>query len=346
MANSVIQIKRSNTEAQASNLAFGELAYSLVSNNLFIGTDSNTVIKIGGGSDVALLNVTPGTLTNGAALVVNSTGGIDTLTIGNFTAVTQSTDGLTASGNVVGNNVISNNNLEAANLDISGSANVGGTLSVTDVEVAANLTVDGDIVLRGDSITLGDGGDVISLGASVNTHILPDANVSRDLGSSIVMWRNIYGANVYVTETAPTANGQLANKKYVDDQIGAIEQQGSAINLGDPTDGAYANGSGAGNVEGALTSLANTTTTADAVDALNEAVRIASGMGDGNVTINIADLDPPKRTKRPASPKNLDDLLQDQDSTMQDQDQAQGSSMPLTWKPPRSSSSSVENQQE
>ena len=272
MANSVIQIKRSNTEAQASNLAFGELAYSLVSNNLFIGTDSNTVIKIGGGSDVALLNVTPGTLTNGAALVVNSTGGIDTLTIGNFTAVTQSTDGLTASGNVVGNNVISNNNLEAANLDISGSANVGGTLSVTDVEVAANLTVDGDIVLRGDSITLGDGGYVISLGASVNTHILPDANVSRDLGSSIVMWRNIYGANVYVTETAPTANGQLANKKYVDDQIGAIEQQGSAINLGDPTDGAYANGSGAGNVEGALTSLANTTTTADAVDALNEVI--------------------------------------------------------------------------
>ena len=81
MANSVVQIKRSNTSATASNLAFGELAYSLVSNNLFIGTDSNTVIKIGGASDSQLVNVTAGTLKNGAALVVNSTGGVDTLTV-------------------------------------------------------------------------------------------------------------------------------------------------------------------------------------------------------------------------------------------------------------------------
>ena len=81
MANSVVQIKRSNTSASASNLAFGELAYSLVSNNLFIGTDSNTVIKIGGASDSQLVNVTAGTLKNGAALVVNSTGGVDTLTV-------------------------------------------------------------------------------------------------------------------------------------------------------------------------------------------------------------------------------------------------------------------------
>ena len=57
MANTVVQIKRSNTTSQPANLAYGELAYSLVSNNLFIGTDSNTIIKIGGGSDVALLNV-------------------------------------------------------------------------------------------------------------------------------------------------------------------------------------------------------------------------------------------------------------------------------------------------
>ena len=270
--SNLIQIKRSNTESTPANLAYGELAYSIVSNNLFIGTDSNTVIKIGGASDSALLNVTPGTLTNGAALVVNSTGGIDTLTIGSFTAVTQSTDGLTASGNVVGNNVISNNNLEAANLNITGSANIGTTLYVDDVEVAANLTVDGDIILRGDSITLGDGGDVISLGASVNTHILPDANVSRDLGSSIVMWRNVYGANVYLTETAPTADNQAANKKYVDDQIAGVSVDGGATELGAPTDGAYANGSGAGNLEGAVTSLANSTMISDAVDALNEVI--------------------------------------------------------------------------
>ena len=84
MSNTVIQIKRSHTNATPTVLANGELAYSFQSNNLFIGanSDTNEVIKIGGGSDVALLNVTPGTAKNGAAIVSNTTGGIDALTIG------------------------------------------------------------------------------------------------------------------------------------------------------------------------------------------------------------------------------------------------------------------------
>ena len=265
MANSVIQIKRSNTSPTVSNLAFGELAYSLVSNNLFIGTDSNTVIKIGGASDSTFLNVTAGAVTGSKALIANSTGGLDNITFSNVV-----TTNLTSTvAEITTLNV--SQSVTTANITISDTANTQ-TLNAEDINVANTLTVDGDIVLRGDSITLGDGGDVISLGASVNTHILPDANVSRDLGSSIVYWRNIYGANVYVAETAPTANGQLANKKYVDDQIAAIEQEGSAITLGAPTDGAYSNGSGAGNVEGAITSLANSTSVANAVDALNEVI--------------------------------------------------------------------------
>ena len=272
MSNNVIQIKRSYANDTPVSLANGELAYSFTSNNLFIGSnsDSNTVIKIGGASDVALLNVTPGTLQNGAAVVVNSTGGVDTLTIGSFSVESQQTTSLDASANVNANNVNVTQGLYSNTIDAN-TANVA-TIQATDITVNNSLTVEGDIVLRGDSITFGDGGDIISLGASVNTHILPDANVSRDLGSSVVMWRNIYGANVYVTETAPTANGQLANKKYVDDQIGAIEQQGAAITLGDPTDGSYANGSGAGNLEGAVTSFANTVMVSDAIDKLNEVV--------------------------------------------------------------------------
>ena len=54
MSNTVIQIKRSHTNATPTVLANGELAYSFQSNNLFIGanSDTNEVIKIGGGSGV------------------------------------------------------------------------------------------------------------------------------------------------------------------------------------------------------------------------------------------------------------------------------------------------------
>ena len=109
MSNTVIQIKRSHVNATPTVLANGELAYSFQSNNLFIGanSDTNEVIKIGGGSDVALLNVTPGAVKNGAALVANSTGGIDTLTINSLSIGTQSGDNLAATGNLNANIVLS-----------------------------------------------------------------------------------------------------------------------------------------------------------------------------------------------------------------------------------------------
>ena len=267
MANTVVQIKRSNTTSQPANLAYGELAYSLVSNNLFIGTDSNTIIKIGGGSDVALLNVTPGAVTGDKALIANSTGGLDNIT---FTNVV--TSDLTITSNVstlelTSNNITVNATFTTADLNAT-SANIVG-LTANDITVSNTLTVDGDIILRGDSITLGDGGDIISFGATVNSHIIPDANVTYDLGSSVSYWRDVY-ANQVSVGTDPTSPLQVATKQYVDN----IEAQlgGNSIIIGPPTDGAYANGSGSGSVEGAVTSLSNTTMIADAVDALNEVI--------------------------------------------------------------------------
>ena len=248
-ANTLIQIKRSNTESTPANLAYGEIAYSFVSNNFFIGTDSNTVIKIGGGSDVALLNNTPGVLTNSTALVVNATGFMDEVKSAVFT------------GNVVATNVSTTN------------ADITDTLTAKEITVSNTLTVNGDIVLRGDSITLGDGGDVINLGATINSSIQPDANITYDLGSSISNWRSLYVNNIAAADQItvggnPTSDLQVATKQYVDN----IEAQlgGNSIVIGPPTDGAYSNGSGSGNVEGAVTSLESNTTIANALDSMNE----------------------------------------------------------------------------
>ena len=53
MANTTIQILRSYANTQPSTLADGELAFSFLSNTLFIGDQSNNVIGIGGAAFVA-----------------------------------------------------------------------------------------------------------------------------------------------------------------------------------------------------------------------------------------------------------------------------------------------------
>lgn len=145
-----------------------------------------------------------------------------------------------------------------------------GTLHANDLSISNNLTVNGDFILRGSSIQLGDGGDVISLGATVNTNIIPSDNVTYDLGSSASNYKHVY-ANQITVASDPAADSQVATKSYVDSQVGGISTIANTTQMGLPTDGAYANGSGS-TVEGAVTSIANTTTVADAIDSINEVI--------------------------------------------------------------------------
>ncbi len=144
-----------------------------------------------------------------------------------------------------------------------------GMLHANDVSISNNLTVNGDFILRGSSIQLGDGGDVISLGATVNTSIIPSDNVTYDLGSSTNNYKHVY-ANQITIASNPVADSQVASKGYVDTQVGGISTVGNTTQIGAPTDGVFANGSGSGNIEGAVTSIANTTSVADAIDSMNE----------------------------------------------------------------------------
>ncbi len=63
-SNTVIQILRSYANPAPANLADGELAYSFVSNTLFIGTANSQIIQIGGPNYIA--NVTINTVDGGS----------------------------------------------------------------------------------------------------------------------------------------------------------------------------------------------------------------------------------------------------------------------------------------
>jgi len=76
MAN-IIQIKRSATTATPPSLAVGELAYSELSDNLFIGKTGNQVTKIGGAGDATkLAGIEAGAQVNTVTSVAGKTGAV------------------------------------------------------------------------------------------------------------------------------------------------------------------------------------------------------------------------------------------------------------------------------
>ena len=281
----LIRIKRSETVNNFSNIVFGELAYTVNGDILYVGDSTDGVsVAIAG-------RRTPGTLSANQAIVVNSSSYVDILKTANLVANSAHVDAIVLTNGGISNAttleaqtiVITTSN--TVDLNVSGNAIINA-LSVTgnivadgdisnvdtifakDIQVGNTLTVNGDIVLRGDNITLGDGGDVISLGATVNSHIIPDANVTYDLGSGASNWRQIY-ANQITVATNPTSNLEVATKQYVDN----IEAQlgGNSIVVGPATDGAFANGKGS-TAEGAVMTIDANTKISDAVDKLNEVV--------------------------------------------------------------------------
>ena len=83
----------------------------------------------------------------------------------------------------------------AKNVTIGGSVNVHGNLHAN-----GNITADG-------SITLGDADtDNIVLNADVNSHIIPNTNNVKDLGSGSQKWRDLHIArNINTTPVADLA---------------------------------------------------------------------------------------------------------------------------------------------
>ena len=91
-----------------------------------------------------------------------------------------------------------------------------GTNSIKfkDGYFSGNLSVDGNITLGGD-ITLGDADtDSITLGAEVDSHVIPNIDGTYDLGTATKEWRNLYldgTANIdsLVADTADINGGTI-----------------------------------------------------------------------------------------------------------------------------------------
>lgn len=176
----VIQIKRSTTDAVPSNVVFGELAYSTNGDVLFIGDASDTAIAIGGKRN-------PGVLTANQALVTNATSYLDQILV----------------DSILVSNAATINVLTVTSLNTAGGTTQSGNIAANNITISNNLTVNGDIILRGSSLQFGDGGDIISIGATVNSSIIPTSNDSFNLGSSSSFWSKLFADEIQQPNDAP-----------------------------------------------------------------------------------------------------------------------------------------------
>jgi len=172
--SNLIQIRRSTANATVTGLANGELAFTLASNTLWIGSPSDgTAIPIAGARN-------PGTLTANQALVANSTSGIDKIITANAVITTLWANG---SGGSNGQVLVTN-----------GSAIYWGTgTSGTNTQVQFN---DSGVANATAGFTFNKVSNTLSVGNTINTSYLyasKDITLPRPDGR--IVWTDAGGSN-------------------------------------------------------------------------------------------------------------------------------------------------------
>lgn len=202
-----ILIRRSGTAGDPLVLRTGELAYSYLSDSgsaadgfgaggdrLFIGAGGDSSVGgvlqaeridvIGGKYFTDLLNHPHGTLTASSAIIVDSTGSVDTLRTDALFADSANISGLYVSDSALINNlevlsVLTANDLFAADAVISGSLTVRGAVTFD-----SSATIAGDLTVSG--ISTLDSADVSALSVSGSTSLNGDIFIGNQTLSEFI----------------------------------------------------------------------------------------------------------------------------------------------------------------
>jgi hypothetical protein len=233
MANNLIQIKRSATAAVPASLANGELAFTSNGNVLYIGSPNGSIVGIGGARfpgtltanqalvanstsgineiRTALANVgaiyANGSLgTAGQVLTSNSTGIYWSVAATGDGTVTSVGSGSGLTGGPITNSgtisVLANNGIVANSTGVFVNPGTGVTVNTSGVHIGQAVETTSNVtfnrITATGNVALGDAiADLVSINGSVNTNIMPSANVTYSLGNTSIRWLGIFAANVH-----------------------------------------------------------------------------------------------------------------------------------------------------
>lgn len=89
---------------------------------------------------------------------------------------------------------------------------------------AGNMYIDGTFIANGDVITLGNTGGSLTLGANVNSNILPSQDVTYNIGSSLLQWDVVYTNKTVINSNPSTLTTTIDTSSsvfYVDSSTDA-----------------------------------------------------------------------------------------------------------------------------
>jgi len=224
-----------NLLRRGTNLAFDtELLYFDVVNNrvginntanavnvdLFVSTNTHSqYLNVTTESDLANFIVSGNTIHNGLSSIT-----IQPNQTGNPTIFAPSvgTDNLNFGTNYI-QNILTNDDI---NVTATGRVVLNANTLVTgNLHATGNITFDGNITL-GDSNT-----DTVTFGAEINSDILPNANISYNLGYDTHIWKNTYSNIVNTDLTNITSfysnNITIGNINFINNRIQTVTAGGT-----------------------------------------------------------------------------------------------------------------------
>lgn len=232
--STIIKIKNSGVSGSPSALATGELAYSYLAGTLsnggerlYIGTgaeDSQTgaaanIEVIGGTYFTSKLDHTPGTLTAGSALIVDSNSKIDIFNVDNLRLDGNSLTSTDANGDInitangtgdVNVSTLGDITLSSTNLTINGLLNHTGDIDVTgNIHATGTLNIDGQSTLA--SLNVEDLTATRLVYVGTNGELVDSSNLTFD-GTSLIVGLNKF------TVAHSTGNTQVVGTLNVDGQ--------------------------------------------------------------------------------------------------------------------------------
>lgn len=198
---------------------------TVISSNLFVtGTiNRSPTITLGGdlSGSITLTDLAGGTLT---ATIAADSVALGTDTTGNYVATIAAGAGISGSSSSEGGAatiaVVANNGITANADGVFVKAGTGVTVNATGVHIGQpvgttdNVTFN-DITINGNT-TLGNAtSDVVAITGRINSAIVPAANVTYDLGTSLMRWKDLYlsGSSIVLGNSTITdgADGLTAN---------------------------------------------------------------------------------------------------------------------------------------
>ncbi len=194
----------SATVAQSTLDVFGSLALGsyagvnaaptngfIVSGNVGIGTTTPATTFAVQGNGLVSGTFTAGSIIATSSFTLNGSGTIN----GGFAAYASSTIG---NGNQNGGLTIFGGATTTGNALFTGGVGIGvATSAAGTLQVANNAYFGGNLFVGGNSTTIGNStSNSLVINSSIKSDLVPDQNITRDLGSPSFYWRNVYVGNI------------------------------------------------------------------------------------------------------------------------------------------------------